>query len=498
MDITTTWARRALVAAAIVALVPVPERLATAATQPSVAADVAAYLAGYPGSHLVADDSSATKCIGSGAQPIAYRDDRIVIRSGANDANALKLVNDTLIAHQRPDVRAVSVERITLPQPEGQTLLPILSVTLTHGGEAAPVVALARWLHGGGTPAAPDYALSPTSGPTGMWPSGFPVPADPKDLPIPRTNGTTPIGTGVTIWLYDTGQASPTLSNPTPNVSRLTTGDTETPDADGDGIVDQYFGLHSIAIGSVLNTIAPGATVKLAKITEPNGIPTDVSAARRMAMTLKQANAANAWPDLIVEPFGSSACDRDPLHPGDELVPIGLEAVSDAVDRIDQAMEVASAGNRGESRRFYPAAFPSVLSVGALDTTADADGNAWTSPSRSGPAASFSNFGSWVKWWAPGVNLVTTHAKGLRFEATGKVIDGTALISGSSFSAPNVVGYLAQEMAANGWSADVARTKIEASGVKCSARLGGGRAVALAAMTSSPTTRAAVGTTSAC
>jgi hypothetical protein len=105
------------------------------------------------------------------------------------------------------------------------------------------------------------------------------------------------------------GRAPPSLSNPSPNVSRLTTGDTETPDADADGIADEYFALHSIAIGSTINTIAPGATVKLAKITEPNGIPTDVSAARRMASMLKQANAANAWPDLIVEPFGSPACD---------------------------------------------------------------------------------------------------------------------------------------------------------------------------------------------
>jgi subtilisin family serine protease len=217
-----------------------------------------------------------------------------------------------------------------------------------------------------------------------------------------------------------------------------------------------------------------------------------------MATTLKQANAANAWPDLIVEPFGSPACDLDPTHPGDELAPIGLEAVSDAVDRFDQALEVASAGNRSESRRFYPAAFPSVLSVGALDTTADADGNAWSSPSRSGPAATFSNFGSWVRWWAPGVDLVTTHAKGLRFESGGPLINGYALVSGTSFTAPIVAGSIAQEMAANGWSADVARAKIEASGVKCSARLGGGTAVALVSVSSTPTSPATPGTPSAC
>jgi hypothetical protein len=281
-------------------------------------------------------------------------------------------------------------------------------------------------------------------------------------------------------------------------VSRLATADIETADANGDGKADFYYTGHSMAIGGVLEVIAPGAVVKLVKITETNGIATDVSAARRMATTLKQANASNAWPDLIVTPFGSTACDVNPGIPGDELAPLGLEAVTEAVDRIDQALVVASAGNRGESRRFYPAAFTGVLAVGALDaSSADTDGSAWSSPTRTGPVATFSNRGSWVDWWAPGVDMVTNHVKGLSFEP-GVTINGYAWVSGTSFAAPYVAGLIAEQMAATGASVDVAKAKIAASGVRCASGVGGGIAVALASVTGTATSPASPGSKSAC
>jgi hypothetical protein len=502
METNTTWARRALVATAIVVAVPVPMCLASASTTGSVAGDVAAYLAGYPGSHVTADNSSATQCIGGPSpQPIAYRNDRIVIRAaaGMSDAAAQQVVNNTLSAHGRPDVHAGPVERITFPQPTvGEPVADVLSVTLTHSsGEAAPVVALARWLNAGGTTSALDYTLSPTSGPVGMWPMGPPVPAPASALPAPRTSGTSPIGSGVTIWLYDTGQAPPSQSNPSPNVSRLTTSDIETLDANKDGTVDLYYGGHSIEIGGVEQVLASGATVKLAKITEANGIATDFSAAREMATTLKQANKAHAWPNLIVAPFGSAACDLDPTHPGDEMAPLGLAAVSDAVDRIDKALVVASSGNRGESRRFYPAAFEPVLAVGALDTASgDPDGNAWSSATRAAPVATFSNFGSWVDWWAPGVDLVTNSVVGLRYEAGAQPIMGFAKVAGTSFSAPYAAAMIAEQMAASGQTVDVARTSIENSAVTCLAH--GGYAVALTTVSATATTRAVNSTSSAC
>ena len=58
------------------------------------------------------------------------------------------------------------------------------------------------------------------------------------------------------------------------------------------------------------------------------------------------------------------------------------------------ALIVGAAGNDNTTSQFYPAALTNVLSVGATDGT-DAK-------------ASFSNSGSWVKVYAPGVSVGTT------------------------------------------------------------------------------------------
>ena len=65
-----------------------------------------------------------------------------------------------------------------------------------------------------------------------------------------------------------------------------------------------------------------------------------------------------------------------PTHPVSQLEPVGLKAVVEVTDRFDPIQPngfliVASAGNEDSSRETYPAAFDSVLGVGALDTTVD-------------------------------------------------------------------------------------------------------------------------------
>jgi hypothetical protein len=206
----------------------------------------------------------------------------------------------------------------------------------------------------------------------------------------------------------------------------------------------------------------------------------------------------SAMPALIVNAFGSAACDAGPPGAGDEMVPLGLRMVAEAVDRNCEVLVVASSGNRSTDRRFYPAAFTSVVAIGALDTTADDDGSAWTTPSRSGPKADFSNWGTWVDGWASGVELATTHVKGYRFEPTGPVIDGLALVKGTSFAAPMAAALIAEQMAATGSSAQVAWAAVLASGTRCSARVGSGVAVTLISLNSSATTPAATSTTPQC
>jgi len=79
---------------------------------------------------------------------------------------------------------------------------------------------------------------------------------------------------------------------------------------------------------------------------------------------------------------------------------------------------VAAAGNDNSSEPFYPAAFDNVIAVSAID---EAD-----------EKASFSNYGDYIDFCAPGVNIVST-------------INGGTYASGNgtSFAAPFVTGVVA-------------------------------------------------------
>jgi subtilisin family serine protease len=99
---------------------------------------------------------------------------------------------------------------------------------------------------------------------------------------------------------------------------------------------------------------------------------------------------------------------------------------------------VASAGNDATWRKQYPAALPKVIAVGAIGPM----GPAW-----------FTNYGPWVNACAPGVGVLSTFFTNWNgatpMQPNGLDPDdynGWAYWSGTSFSAPVVVGNLARLM----------------------------------------------------
>jgi thermitase len=95
-------------------------------------------------------------------------------------------------------------------------------------------------------------------------------------------------------------------------------------------------------------------------------------------------------------------------------------AVSYATSR--GVMVIAAAGNSGVEGALYPAAYPEVIAVGAVDSTLQ--------------RSSFSNYGPQVDIYAPGRDIL----------ATGK--DGNYVrVTGTSFAAPHVAGVAALELA---------------------------------------------------
>ena len=197
-------------------------------------------------------------------------------------------------------------------------------------------------------------------------------------------------------------------------------------DEDGDDELDTQAGHGTFVAGIVLQH-APGATVRVARVLDRNG-EADVQTVANAIVRLGKAGV-----DIINLSLGGYT--RKNNEP---------KALRDALAALDpEVVVVAAAGNHDPkkhkgvtpTRKFYPAAFSTVVGVAALSPLRR---------NRDPKLAPFSNFGEWVDVSAVGVGQVSTF---LRFkDKRGPEFDGFATWNGTSFAAPAVAGAIAARM----------------------------------------------------
>jgi subtilisin family serine protease len=195
--------------------------------------------------------------------------------------------------------------------------------------------------------------------------------------------------------------------------------------------IPRYTG-HGTFIASIVRAMAPRAQVRVARIFKCAGASFESDVVTALYQVMDWA------PDVI----SLSAGTHTWLDHG--LLSFRFFIDGPLRERTGTVL-VAAAGNDGLDWKFSPAKMKGVLSVGAL--AVNGDERAW-----------FSNYGDWVKVYAPGEDLVHAYASGAYryYETPGRAnetFDGMASWSGTSFSTPVVSGLIAARMSGTGETA---------------------------------------------
>jgi thermitase len=210
-----------------------------------------------------------------------------------------------------------------------------------------------------------------------------------------------------------------------------------------------WFAGHGTFTAGVVQQMAPYSEIVAYRFVGRDGIGTEKDIADAVLRAAQQA-AEDGVHLVINMSVGTPAVGG--------LPPLALgNAIEFVRTNYPDVVMVASAGNNGTDELMYPAAFPGVVAVGALDGDYQ-------------PAA-FSSFGPWVDCSCVGVGVVSTFVRGtlppepiaLRADVHFGS-DAFALWSGTSFSAPQISGAIARLCEMNGCTPPVALAALLAQG----------------------------------
>ena len=199
-------------------------------------------------------------------------------------------------------------------------------------------------------------------------------------------------------------------------------------DLDGVTTIPPYAG-HGTFVAGVIRCMAPQAEVMVSNIFQVAGsvLESDLVA---------ELDRALAWGADV---FNLSITGPTRLN----LSMLSFDNFRRRLQQYKGAVCVVAAGNDGSPVPSYPAAYPEMISVGAL-------GADWHGRAR------FSNYGGWVDVYAPGRDLVNAYATGPYechedpYKGQIRNFYGMARWSGTSFSTPVVTGLVAARMSRTG------------------------------------------------
>jgi subtilisin family serine protease len=275
--------------------------------------------------------------------------------------------------------------------------------------------------------ASPDHVVYVTGPVGGCCPASEPEEPG-TSTPRPAAAPANGQGQDVLVSVVDTGWLPEAGENPLTPWLQGVTGDVETYDPES---IRHYAG-HGTFVAGVVRCLAPQAQVRV------EGFLTNGGAVFESELVKQMNDALTDAPDIITMSAGTWTRGNQP--------PLAFQVFwEERLSRLKGTVLLAAAGNDGDRGPFWPAAFPWSVSVGALDDAGD--------------RAAFSNYGSWVDVYAPGVDLVNAYATGTYVTqeppdvGEHREFKGLARWSGTSFSTPVVAGMIAARMSETGENA---------------------------------------------